>query len=582
MSAKKSDQQPIENFKSSSKGMSIREEEGWKLFTNFRAKVEAEHVCIGIDESKNRTLTVRTSLDGKVTKHTVPYDDFQNNSWIGRHLGLDAKIDYKVIKGRYTLAEVITELSPDKVKFTEVAKIGIYKHEGEICYVHSGGAITANGTHRTDIKSNISGSLKQVCIPSLTEGDDPSSLVEQFLEAGKISEANPCMSSLLFASATRAPLTDLKSNTVVPGCVGNTGVFKTSMALVWQACFSPSLKEPICNFNSTARSTELTLQQGGNTLIILDDLTPKHTGKDTEDCFEIVFGGVGNGSGRTLKNSTTTNAIIASLKSIPLITGEIYPNATQSRKERIVIAKVEAGDVELDKLTNYQKIAASGALAKVIGMFIAYILSNYEQLRQSIDKVFEDYRDKANHILGHGYHRRAPSNVADLMLGIHYFLKFCWESDYLAKDKATQIKDYHFNNLIALAKLQPVLQNTMDIKTLVRKEMSSYFRENFIIKDFSQISSINPATFKKELIALADYENKKLYILLETGDAVVKQLPGYLVRILKCGPKSFWKVLKKHGLLVEWDSSAKKNYIRKMVNGKKYKLYSLAYFLLDE
>jgi len=560
-------------------GTYVETNEGREKVCNFIISIAEEVQHIAEDGTVSKKVKLKVKYKGKLIEFFLTYDAFIDLKWIPIYIDFEAYVDYKV-KSKTQFISLIIQLSKNRFQRTLVNKCGYYQHGDELCYLHNGGALRGDGTNNELIKANVTGALSKNFIPSLTENDNHVNLVNDFIDLQYISRTNPLIGTLLFAIITRAPLTDLILIEVVLGLVGETGVFKTATGILSQQCNGPELKEPICNWTSTAKSIELTLQQACNMVVITDDYTPGHQNRQTEEIVELIFGGVGNSTVRNIKVSPTENANAPLIEAVPLITAEIIPPMTQSRKERSIFVKIEKGDVDTNTLTKNQDIAKSGGFAKVNGLYICYRLANNDEIKESIDKVFNFYRTKAYEILGDGYHKRAPSNVADLMLGIHYFANFCVKNDYISNDKEQELVSYSFNNIIALVKLQPIIHEAVDFQVFIKSELSTFFRSTLTMKDFSTISNMDAKSYAGKMIGWRDVENKKFYIAVDSSEIIYQKLPEHLKTILKCGPKSFWAKLKKNKLLVEWDKSNKKNYIRKSFNKKNYCLYSLDYSLI--
>lgn len=563
-------------------GILIKKDGKFQGATNFNAKILEEVILQGLNGQTERIILLEVKINGKRSKFHVPYQQFKDGTWVGDHLGLDAEVDYSIIK-KGVLSSVINKLSNKKIKKIKFQRLGFYKHEGEMYFLHVGGALSANGSNNPLLMAQVEGTLRKCNIPLLSSEDNLPELIRKFLELSEIAINNPLIGTLLLAGITRALLIGLKPNNVVIFFIGKTGCRKTAAALIGQACFGAGFKEPPASWTSTAKSTELTVLEAVTTLVLIDDYTLAHESAETKKLAEYIIGGVSNSSVRGFAMSSTKNANTPIIKAMPLMTAESIPELIPSRKQRCIFVSFMNTDVDNTMLTQYQKNAAGGDYVKVIGQYIVYLLRTYEQIGMEISGKFARYRTQAAKKLGEGLHARAPSNYVDLMLGFHYFLKFCITDGHLKEQEATEIKSYHSANLIKLLKQQPALHETNDIKSLVKDKMVSYLQEGkFIFLELNERMSdgIKGGKYPEKFVGWEDYDNQILYVLSDRANLITKNLPDELQTIMAGGVKSFWSNMNRFGLLVETNVAGKKNTVRKTINGELVSVYSLDYSLL--
>jgi hypothetical protein len=169
------------------------------------------------------------------------------------------------------------------------------------------------------------------------------------------------------------------------------------------------------------------------------------------------------------------------------------------------------------------------------------------------------------------------------MLGLHYFLKFCFEENHISKEEAAKIKAYHSDNLIQLLKQQQILHETQDIKKLVKTKVSSFLRRGdfkFLEIDELMKDGIKDGKYPANFVGWENYDDDVLYIQSDRASLITSQLPEELQKIMGCGRKSFWSSMHRFGLLTETDVAGKKNTVRKTINKKQVRVYSLDYSLL--
>jgi hypothetical protein len=85
---------------------------------------------------------------------------------------------------------------------------------------------------------------------------------------------------------------------------------------------------------------------------------------------------------------------------------------------------VRRGDVNLTRLSVCQKEAAAGRYAEAMAGFIAHLAPRYGEIRSRLDAERAELR---NQFVGRYPHARTPDVVANLLLGLRYFLEFTEE-----------------------------------------------------------------------------------------------------------------------------------------------------------
>ena len=358
---------------------------------------------------------------------------------------------------------------------------------------------------------------------------------------------------------------------------------KTAYFQILMQCFGSDFKDPPANWSSTPKAIELVMQQASNITLLIDDYNDAVNKKDALATIELIVGNTGNNSRRTFKVSHTENAEVGGIQTVPIITAESIPDMIHSRKERCVFVPIKSDDIDNDVLTKYQIAGLEGDLVNVMRLYIRYILINHRKIADEIEMIFANYRKEAELKLGVGFHARTPSNYADLMLGLHYFLEFFLSAKYIDEDEANQLRKIHVNNLLVLLKLQPTLHETMDVKQLVFRKFYEYLNnDQFKMMNIEGTKLVNKSHKKSDgYIGWVDHKNKSLYIDSKASRILRTNLPKGLCNILNNGDKSFWTNMRKYGLLVETDVNSKKNVVRKTINGQVILVYVLDYALIE-
>ena len=129
----------------------------------------------------------------------------------------------------------------------------------------------------------------------------------------------------------------------------------------------------------------------------------------------------------------------------------------QSLQARVLISEVPkdgSNAVDWDRLTACQKDAASGLYAQAMSGYIRWLASQYDEVQTGLPAKISALRERAYQS---GQHRRTPDIVANLAVGLDYFLEFAasveaiddterqalWERCWLALGRAAEAQGEH-------------------------------------------------------------------------------------------------------------------------------------------
>jgi hypothetical protein len=88
-------------------------------------------------------------------------------------------------------------------------------------------------------------------------------------------------------------------------------------------------------------------------------------------------------------------------------------------------------------VTACQQDAANGLFAQATSGFIRWVAARYDEIRRSMVEEVRALREKA---VGAGSHRRTPEIVANLMVGLRYFLRYAAEVGAVSADEAKRLE----------------------------------------------------------------------------------------------------------------------------------------------
>jgi hypothetical protein len=386
---------------------------------NFSACITDEVVR---DDGVERTTVL--AIEGNLSDGTcmpraeVPAEDFVRMEWPVRPWGTRAVV-YAGQGTRDHLRAALQLLSKDPPRRTVYCHTGWRKIEDNWVFLHAGGAIGAHGAV-PDIVVSLPDPLSGF---QLRDPPNEQELVEAIRASLRIRDLGP--DSVTFpqlASAFRAVLgeADFSEHTCGP-----TGSFKTEVAALIQQHFGAGLdaRHLPANWSSTGNSLEGLAFAAKDVVLVVDDFCPTGSTADVQRYHreaDRLFRGQGNHAGRLRMRADATLRSARPPRGLILSTGEDTPRG-QSLRARLFMVEYAPGDIDIAKLTACQQDAAAGKYAATMAGYIRWLAPHFEEIRSRLRQKQADFREQA---AAEGQHARTPAIVADLALGLWYFLDF--------------------------------------------------------------------------------------------------------------------------------------------------------------
>jgi hypothetical protein len=104
----------------------------------------------------------------------------------------------------------------------------------------------------------------------------------------------------------------------------------------------------------------------------------------------------------------------------------------------MMVLELSPGDLDWERLTGCQSAAGAGLYALAMSGYIRWLAARYEGIRENLKEEHAELRRAAG---TSGQHRRTPGIVADLALGLRYFLLFAHETGTIDSEKARELWD---------------------------------------------------------------------------------------------------------------------------------------------
>lgn len=299
--------------------------------------------------------------------------------------------------------------------------------DGAWCYLHGGGAIGPNGA--------MPGIM--VALPEDLAGYD---LPEQLSAAGAavraslgILEVGPMRITVpLLAAVYRAVLGNSDHGLHL---AGPTGVFKTELVALAQQHFGPAMdaRHIPGSWASTGNALEATAFAAKDAILVVDDFAPTGSSADVQRLHreaDRLLRAQGNHSGRQRMRPDGGLRPTKPPRGLIVSTGEDVPRG-QSLRARLLILEIAASDIDRQRLTQCQANARQGLYAAALAGFVCWLAPRYESVRNGLRAEINRLRDSA---IGGEQHARTPGIVADLAVGLKYFLEFAIEAGALSRE----------------------------------------------------------------------------------------------------------------------------------------------------
>ncbi len=398
--------------------------------TNFTARITAD-VSADDGAEVERRFELEVDLAGRRHAINVPARQFPSLSWVTEHLGAGAIVQPGFGLKDHVRAAIQT-LSGEIPARRVYAHTGWREIGGRWIYLHAGGGVGEDGAYCAAVQVALSGTLATRELP------EPPGSAEEFMEAVRapldLLELTPDQISIpLFSGVYRAAMGETDFSIHLSG---PTGEGKSEIAALCQQHYGPELDaRRLTSWESTENAIEGQAFQAKDQLMVLDDFAPIGSPYDVQRWHkkaDRVLRAKGNASGRQRMRPDTTLRPEKPPRALILSTGEDVPRG-QSLRARMLVLELSPGDLHWEKLTRCQRDAVGGLYARAMSGFVRWLASRYEDIRASLKEERATLREWAALST---QHKRTPGIVADLALGLRYFLLFAHDAGALSAEEA--------------------------------------------------------------------------------------------------------------------------------------------------
>ncbi|MGH2973563.1 MAG: DUF3854 domain-containing protein [Solirubrobacterales bacterium] len=419
--------------------------------TNFSARITAD-IVIDDGVEQERMLEIQAGLAGRAREFRISAARFSPMNWVIEEVGAGAAVapGFSLCDHARHAIQVLSGVPPERRVY---AHLGWRQVGGQNIYLHAGGAIGPAEDAERAVEVEVSGALADFHLPDPPSGEDLRVAVRASLE---IAELGPDAITLpLLGAIYRAPLGESDFSVFL---VGPTGTFKTACAAVCQQHWGEALDERNLaeSFRSTANAIEGLLFQAKDTLVVVDEFAPGGTqaeiARSHRDA-DRVLRSQGNRAGRARMTPDGSLKLAKRPRGLTLVTGEDVPHG-QSLRSRLFVVEVEQGALDAEALSAMQEAGRTGQLAQAMAGYIRY-LAEHPERRAGMRTERDELRSAL--ALGAG-HRRTPTLVADLLLGVRHLTAFGLDCDALSPEQAAKLEARARDALTTVAERQGGLQ----------------------------------------------------------------------------------------------------------------------------
>jgi hypothetical protein len=415
--------------------------------TNFRARIIGEDILDDGVEAR-REFEIETAIHGRTLVFRVPSTKFESLTWVPSEIGAEAVVFAGNGTRDHTRA-AIQITSGEVSRSTSFVHTGWREIDGEMVYLHAGGAIGAKGS-LPDVRVELPDSLRLFELPDPPSGGEMIRCIRASLSILEV--ADPTSTVPLLTAVYRSVLgpSDFSIH-----LTGPTGEGKTELAALVQQHFGRGMdaRHLPASWSSTGNALEATAFSAKDALLTIDDFAPRGNLSDAQRLYreaDRILRAQGNNLGRQRMTSDGRMRRTRPPRGTTLSTGEDVPPG-HSLRARLLVVEMPTKSMKWDQLSKHQKEAADGVYATAMAGFVQYIAGNYREILKKAHEAAIEFRQQSTST---GSHRRTPAAIAELGAGLEVFLQFAMSMGALTAEESAKTWDRCWKVLTGLAGAQ--------------------------------------------------------------------------------------------------------------------------------
>jgi hypothetical protein len=248
---------------------------------------------------------------------------------------------------------------------------------------------------------------------------------------------------------------------------GRTGMGKTETAAILQQHFGSAMdaRHLPLSWESTANTLEWVCSSGKDVLIVIDEYVPgenQGARAQLQAKAERVIRAVGNASARGRMTSDLRLRPARPPRGQIVSTGEEVPTG-QSLRARMMIVEIRSGEIDWDKMTTAQELAADGTYATTTGGFAVWLASRLGEVRADFQTRRLAIRDEIQ-----AEHKRTADVIAQLAAAWDVFIDFAVYVEAIDVNAAGSLRERLWAGLMEISAEQAILQQQAEPTTRFR------------------------------------------------------------------------------------------------------------------
>ena len=549
--------------------------------TNFAAIIVAD-IAEDDGAETRRLFELEARRNGQTARCTIPAAYFHGMAWVSEHLGASAIVMPGIGLKDHARA-AIQMLSQGGVQERRVyTHTGWRDIAGAWCYLHAGGALGAQGAV-PGIDVALPDALARYQLPAPPDGAAARAAIRASLRVLDVAPAPVAIP--LYSALWRAVLGRVDCSLHLSG---PTGQGKSTLAALVQQHYGAQMtyKTLPASWISTGNTLAELAFQAKDVVLTVDDFCPAGSQAESQRMHrdaDRLFRAQGNHSGRGRMRPDGSLRPVKPPRTFLLSTGEDIPQG-QSVRARMLILEVSPGMVQWDTMTACQQDADAGIYAQALAGFVRWLAPRYSDIAQGLYAEMVALRQQALQ----GPHRRTPEIIANLALGMQYFLAYAqdhnalseaechtlWDRAWQALGEAGAAQQEHQTSEEPVGRFLALLTGALaagqahvaDARTLhkPRHDPAHWgWREHTLGTGVYQRQEWQPLG-----TCVGWLDGARLYLEPEAAFSVVQKLADTQKAPMCTTQQVLWKRMHEHGLLVR-DPSQNKNVVKRTIGAER-------------
>lgn len=419
-------------------GLVLRTASGDKQLCNFNAVIVSATTIIRGDQDVQSVFKVAT-WTGSANResgndHRVVHIEagrFKNLDWVIEQLGARA-IVFAGPGTRDHVAVAIQKLSHESLQETTVyGHTGWRSIDGKPYFLSAAGALGVNGLS-TKWGVELPEKLQRIRLEAPPNASALQVAIRSSLRCLAIAPLEVMLP--LLCAAYRAPLGD--NGQMLP-MTGTSGSYKTSTGVSILRHFGASYdSDKLPNWSSTSGANEALLYLAKDCLQVVDDFVPGEEGskKLHAKSSRMIRSGANQTGRDRLDRTSRLQASSFYPRCYTIITGE------ESQRGGSIVARtwevrMVRDFVRLEALSAAQRAGSTGVLAQAMSGYIVFLATDNRigkiDVKAERQQILEELLSQTSLRNANSIHARTPMNLADMLLGWRYLLKYSADAGVL-------------------------------------------------------------------------------------------------------------------------------------------------------